>query len=196
MAQRLEQQIKFIMEIDKAKQVFRQNLLLDGTRNENDAEHSWHLAVMALILYEHVDNKNLDLLKVLKMVLLHDIIEIYAGDTYCYDEVAILDKEDREKKAASIVYGILPEDQAREYITIWKEFESESTPEAHFAAALDRLQPLILNYNTEGYTWKKYNISSDKVIKRNDKIVHSSETLWQYARDIINQAISKNYLQK
>ncbi len=195
MPERLEKQIKFIMEIDKAKQVFRQNLLLDGTRHENDAEHSWHLALMALVLSEYADYK-IDLPKVIKMVLIHDIVEIYAGDTYCYDEVGYLDKEEREMQAASAIYGLLPDDQALEFMELWQEFEGESTAEARFAAALDRLQPLILNTYTDGYTWKKHDIDSSKVRKRNEKIAHTSQTLWEYAKSLIDQAIHKGDLRE
>lgn len=152
-AKRLTQQISFILEIDQLKQIYRQNLILDGSRRENDAEHSWHLAMMAVVLQEYA-SEPVDLSRVLQMVLLHDIVEIDAGDTFCYDVQAGLDKHEREQKAAKRIFGLLPSDQGEELKNLWLEFEAGESPEARFAAVLDRLQPFLNNYHTEGGTWR------------------------------------------
>jgi putative hydrolase of HD superfamily len=191
---RLEEQIQFIVEIDKLKKVYRQTMLTDKSRQENDAEHSWHLAVMAMLLSEHAAAKELDLLKVLKMVLIHDLVEIDAGDTFCYDEKGNLDKAEREQKAADRIFSILPEDQAEELRQLWEEFDEMETPESQFAAALDRLQPLIHNHNTDGGTWTKYGIQKEKIIQRNKHIYNGSPKLWEYATEILEQAIEKGWI--
>ncbi len=191
--EKLKKQLEFIIEIDKLKQVFRQSFLTCEPRHENDAEHSWHLAVMAILLAEHAEG-NVDVSKVIKMVLIHDIIEIDAGDTYCYDDVAGLDKAEREQKAAVRLFHILPSSQAEELNNLWQEFEERQTPEARFAAALDRLQPLLLNYLTEGKSWQAHGINSEQVLKRNRHIGDSSPALWAYAEGIIEDAVAKGYL--
>jgi len=192
--ERLEKQIRFIVEIDKAKTVFRQTVLMDGSRNENDAEHSWHLAVMAMLLLEYPKEQGLDELKIIRMALLHDLVEIDAGDTFCYDEVGAMDKEEREKKAAERIFSLLPVDQAREFRAVWEEFEARNTPESRFAAALDRLQPILHNYHTKGHSWIKHGIKKDQVLQRIKPIAESSETLWEYAKDIIEDAVHKGFL--
>ncbi|MCX7920923.1 MAG: HD domain-containing protein [Clostridia bacterium] len=192
--ERLKKQLEFILEIDRLKHIFRQNYLSDGSRNENDAEHSWHIAVMAMLLSEHISAENIDILKVIKMVLIHDLVEIDAGDTYCYDEKAGMDKAEREQKAADRLFGILPEDQTQEFMELWEEFEKQSTPESRFAAVLDRLQPLMLNYNSEGKSWKKHNISADKVLKRNEMVQDASPEIWDYIEGIISEAKKAGYL--
>lgn len=194
--ERLFKQIEFIVEIDKAKQIFRQNVVIGTTRNENDAEHSWHLAVMAIILSEYSTSKDLDVLKVIKMVLIHDLVEIYAGDTFCYDEKANEDKEQREQCAARRLFSILPSDQIKEMDELWREFEEAKTPEARFAICLDRLQPLILNYNTEGHTWKKPGVTSAMVLKRNEPMQDNTHSLWEYVKEVIEDSIQKGYLQR
>ncbi len=191
--QRLQQQIAFIVEIDKMKNIYRQNYLIQGERNETDAEHSWHMAVMALLLAEHVDTP-LDPFRVAKMALVHDLVEIDAGDTYCFDQDGLVDKETRERKAARRLFGMLPEDQATEFAAIWEEFEDGVTPEAKFAAALDRLQPLLLHLNTEGRSWKEHGITSAKVIERNQKTKEISANLGKLVAELIEQAIQKEYL--
>jgi len=153
--ERLQRQIGFLIEIDKLKQVYRQTLISDGSRQENDAEHTWHLAMMAITLAEYTNNPELDLLRAVKMLLVHDLVEIDAGDTYAYDEQGHLDKEEREQKAAARIFPILPVDQAEELYGLWMEFERGQTPEARFANACDRLLLLLLNYRTEGILWKK-----------------------------------------
>ncbi|AUS95909.1 phosphohydrolase [Clostridium thermosuccinogenes] len=194
--ERLEKQVEFITEIDKLKHINRQTILMDGSRHENDAEHSWHLAVMAMLLSEHAVDKNIDLLKVIKMVLVHDLVEIDAGDTYCYDEKACEDKAEREQKAANRLFNILPEDQAREIRKLWEEFEERKTPEACFASALDRFQPLLHNYKTQGKSWREHGVTKDKVIKRNKAIEDGSVTMWEYAERFINESVEKGYLGK
>ncbi len=137
---RLDRQLQFIIEIDKMKQIFRRTLLTDGSRQENDAEHSWHLSIMAVLLSEYSAVRDIDLLRVIKMALIHDLVEIDAGDTYCYDEKGYEDKEEREKKAAARLFSLLPEDQAAEIWELWREFEELSTPESRFAACMDRFE--------------------------------------------------------
>ncbi len=196
MQERLLQQIKFITEIDKLKQVFRQNIVIGTKRNENDAEHSWHLAVMAMIFSEYSIEKNIDIFKVIKMLLIHDLVEIDAGDTFCYDEKGYEDKDEREQKAAQRLFNILPFDQAHEFYKLWQEFEKLRTPESRFAACLDRLQPLILNYNTHGHTWKKPGVTSEKVLKRNGLLKENAPELWKYMIEVIEDAITKGYLKR
>lgn len=190
----LEKQMRFIVEIDKAKSVFRQTVLMDSSRNENDAEHSWHLAVMAMVLLEQAKGQRLDELKIIKMALLHDLVEIDAGDTFCYDEVGAMDKAEREKKAAERIYALLPEGQGREFKALWEEFEARNTPEARFTAALDRLQPILHNYYTNGHSWIKYGIKKEQVMQRIRLIAESSETLWEYAKGIIEDSVKKGLL--
>lgn len=192
--ERLERQLRFIVEIDKIKNVFRQTFLTDGSRKENDAEHSWHLAVMAVLLKEYAAEPGLDLERVIKMVLVHDIVEIDAGDTFCYDEKGAEDKREREEAAAARIFGMLPPDQARRTRELWEEFEAMETPESRFAAALDRLQPLLHNYNTGGATWREHGVTSDRVLQRNSHMADGSPALWEYAEALIRDAVDKGYL--
>ncbi len=196
MKERLKRQIDFIVEADKLKQIYRQNILLDKSRQETDAEHSWHLALMVILLSEHVEQEKIDILRVIKMVIIHDIVEIDAGDTYCYDAVGCLDQNSREQKAAARLFGMLPVDQAEEFKSIWEEFEEKITPEACFAGALDRLQPLLLHYYTKGQSWKENKITSEKVIKRNKDTQNISRNLGDFVEELINDAILKGYLCK
>lgn len=191
---RLRRQIEFLLEIDKLKGIVRQTLLTDGSRRENSAEHSWHLAVMAMVLSGYAKEEKIDLLRVLKMVLAHDLVEIDAGDTYCYDEDGNIDKLEREKKAAERIFGLLPEEQAAEFRELWDEFEARETAEAKFAAALDRLQPLLNNYRTYGQMWQKHGIGSGQVIARNEHIDEGAPALWEYAAELIRDAVAKGYL--
>ncbi|HEY8422041.1 MAG TPA: HD domain-containing protein [Thermoclostridium sp.] len=190
---KLRKQISFIVEIDKLKNVYRQSYLADKSRHENDAEHSWHLAIMAFLLAEHVDEK-VDILKVMKMVLMHDLVEIDAGDTYCYDEKAKQDKREREEKCAKRLFEMLPEEQCREMYELWEEFEQMETPEAKYAAALDRLQPVLLNYTSEGKSWKEHGIRIDQVLGRNGRIQNSSKKIWGFVEDLLHDAVEKGYL--
>ena len=192
----LEQQIQFIIEIDKLKQIYRRTYLMDSSRRENDAEHSWHLAMMAMLLKDSAESQNLDIFHIVKMVLIHDIVEIDAGDTYLYDEKAALDKEEREQEAADRLFGLLPDEQGRELRALWDEFEEKTTPEAKFATSLDRFQPLLHNYTTKGKSWQEHGVTSDKVLKRCSEIQIGSPTLWKYAEGLIHQAVEKGYLKQ
>ncbi|HIH98108.1 MAG TPA: HD domain-containing protein [Thermoplasmata archaeon] len=193
---RLKRQIEFIVEIDKLKNVYRQTFLINGSRKENDAEHSWHLAMMAILLSEYAEEKKIDILRIVKMVLIHDLVEIDAGDTYCYDVEKNKSKKEREKKAANRLFRLLPRDQGKEYLRLWGEFERNETPEACFAAALDRLQPLIHNYLTEGKSWIEHGVTSGQVIARNKHIKKGAPILWDYAEQIIRDSVNKGYLVK
>ncbi len=193
--ERLEKQIAFIVEIDRLKRIFRQTYLTDASRKENDAEHSWHLAVMALILLEHAGGPAPDILRTVSMVLIHDIVEIDAGDTFCYDDAGAKDREARERRAADRLFAILPPDQAAEFRALWEEFEARRTPEARFAAALDRLQPLLHNYITGGKSWQEHGVTADRVVERNRHIAEGSEALWGYAASLIGDAVKKGYLE-
>ena len=193
MNQRLHEQIQFLIEIDKLKHVFRRTRLLNGSRYENDAEHAWHLAMMVMVLHEH-SNQPVELSKVVKMVLIHDLVEIDAGDTFLYDEKNIISKQEAETKAAVRIFGLLPDDQRRELIDLWEEFERKQTPEARFAAALDRLEPLIQNAHTEGHAWIKYGITKNQVINKNKPpVIGGSEELWTYAENMIEESANKGY---
>jgi putative hydrolase of HD superfamily len=189
----LEKQVRFVVELDKLKRVHRRTLLMDGSRHENDAEHSWHLALMAIVLCGYA-RESVDMLKVLKMALLHDIVEIDAGDTFCYDTEGEQHRLAREQKAADRIFGLLPAQQAREFHALWREFESRRTSEAKFAAALDRLHPLLHNYYTHGHAWQQYSVTSRAVLEKNKRIEDGSPVLWAYARRLIEDAVKKKYL--
>lgn len=191
--ERLAAQLAFIAEIDKLKHVLRQNLLLDGSRRENTAEHTWELAMMALVLVEYA-GEPVDLLRVLKMLLIHDLVEIDAGDTFAYDDQGHLDKEERERQAAARIFGLLPAEQAQEIAALWDEFEANETAEARFALALDRLQPMIHNYRTEGAAWKKNGVSGAKALARAESITRGSKVLGEFARKTLLDAMAKGYL--
>ena len=193
--ERLERQIAFILEIDKIKHIFRQNLLVDGSRRENDAEHSWHLALMAMILEEY-SAKPINVSRVIKMVLIHDLVEIDAGDTFCYDAKAGEDKEEREIAAAKRLYGMLPVEQRDEFMGLWQEFEERKTPEAQFAACLDRLQPFLNNYHTQGGTWRMHNIHSGQVRERAVAINEGAPRLGEYVRLLIEDAVAQGILKQ
>lgn len=193
-AERFRKQMDFVIEIDRLKQVFRQTYLMDETRKENDAEHSWHLAIMAVLLAEYSNHPGIDLARVLTMVLIHDIVEIDAGDAYCYDDGAQAGKLDREMMASQRVFGMLPDDQAERMRALWNEFEAGETPEARFAAALDRFQPLLHNYRTRGKAWIEHGINSGQVMRRCSPIGDGSEELWRAARALIMDAVEQGYL--
>ncbi|MNN29411.1 5'-nucleotidase [compost metagenome] len=191
---RLQQQMEYIREIDKLKKVLRQSLLMDASRQENDAEHSWHLAMMAVLLQEYANEPLTDVPRILKMLLIHDIVEIDAGDTFAYDEMGHLDKRVREEQAANRIFGLLPEDQRDELLALWEEFESESTAESRYAASIDRLQPLLHNYHTEGAAWRRHGVKSSQVLKRISKLKDSVPELYEYAAGLIHDAVAKGYL--
>lgn len=191
---RFSQQIAFLLELDKLKNIYRQTLVLHEDRQENDAEHSFHLAIMAAVLAEHA-NEPVDVLHVMKMVLVHDVVEIDAGDTYCYDAKGNEDKLERELKAADRLFALLPEEQEKEFRSLWEEFEAKATPEAKFANALDRIQPMLLNYKKGGVSWMKHGISEEQVKNRNIPTVSAgSETIGEFAEEIIKAAKAEGYL--
>jgi putative hydrolase of HD superfamily len=192
--ERLRQQILFIQEIDDLKQILRQTVLIKDLRQENDAEHSWHLAMMVILLSDYSNDSNIDVLRTVKMVLIHDIVEIDAGDTFCYDAHDRKEKTEKEREAAIRIFGMLPDEQANEFRLIWEEFEEMETPEARFAAAVDRLQPLLLNYNTRGHAWLKHGVKRSQVIERNVHIEKGSVVLWEFAKQLIDDSIRKGYL--
>ncbi len=194
MNERFKKQLQFIIEIDKLKQIYRRTFIMDSSRTENDAEHSWHLALLVILLSEYAAEQGLDLHRVLKMVLIHDIVEIDAGDTYLYDQQAAQDKAEREQQAADRLFGLLPEDQAQELRELWDEFEARESPESKFAASLDRFQPLLHNYYTKGISWQKHGITSDQVIARCAHIQDGAPLLWEYAENLIQQAVEQGYL--
>lgn len=192
---RLQQQLNFLYEIDKLKTIFRRtNLISEPNRLENSAEHSWHLAFYVLILAEYA-NAKLDMLRVLKMVLLHDIIEIDAGDTFCYDLAAHDDKPEREQRAAQRLFGLLPEDQRAEFMALWEEFEERQTPEAKFAGSVDRLQPVLHNYISGGGSWKRHGISRGQVEHRMEPMKDGSLSLSELVRQVIDDAVMNGILQ-
>ncbi len=191
---RLEKQLQFIIEIDKLKHILRQNSLMDSSRQENDAEHSWHLAVMAILLAEYAKGKGIDIFRVVKMVLIHDLVEIDAGDTYCYDDVSIQDQKERETKAAERIFNLLPADQAKEIRALWDEFEARSTPESRYANALDRLQPFLLNYHTDGHSWQDHGVKRGQVITRCQPIEDGAPALWDYVAVRIEDAVRTGVL--
>jgi putative hydrolase of HD superfamily len=193
---RFSKQIQFIIEVDKLKQIYRQTFLADGSRRENSAEHSWHLALMALLLEEYAADSPIDISKVVRMVLIHDLVEIDAGDTFCYDEAANGNKPQREKQAANRIFGLLPVDQGEALHSLWQEFECGDTVEARFARALDRTQPVLHNYLTNGAAWQAHGVRSAQVIERNQHIEQGSSRLWRYIRGIIDEAIDCGYLEK
>jgi putative hydrolase of HD superfamily len=191
--ERFERQIRFILEIDKLKGIVRRTYLLNVDRAENTAEHSWHLAIMAILLAEHA-NEPVDVARVVKMVLVHDIVEIDAGDTYFYDTAAELDKHERERAAAERIFGLLPSDQGRELRELWEEFEAHETTDARFALALDRFMPQLHNYHTQGRSWVEHGISADRVLERNAAMAEGSEKLWECARALLNDAVVRGFL--
>ncbi|HIZ66347.1 MAG TPA: HD domain-containing protein [Candidatus Blautia pullicola] len=193
MEERLKKQMEFLLEVDKLKFIQRQTYLSDGKRKENDAEHSWHLAMMAVLLAEH-SNEELDLVKVITMVLIHDIVEIDAGDTYAYDAAGNESKRQREVKAADRIFHILPQDQAKKLRDIWEEFEAYETPEAKFAHVCDNVQPLMLNDATEGLSWKEHEVKKSQVLARNQRIAQGSVTMRNYVDEMINKNVESGNL--
>ncbi|HKO77566.1 MAG TPA: HD domain-containing protein [Flavobacterium sp.] len=191
----LLKQVSFIKEIDKLKYIQRKTKLFNSDRNENDAEHSWHLAMMTIVLAEHSD-KPIDVLKVLKMVLIHDIVEIDAGDVFLYDTTKSHTNTDEELIAAKRIFGLLPTEQAEEFIAIWTEFEDGITDEAKFAKSMDRFEPLLQNTSNNGGTWAEYNVPYQTVYDKKKAIKDGSETIWNYAENLINESVDKGILKK
>lgn len=190
----LRKQLEFVVEIDKLKQIFRRNLIIDGTRRENDAEHSWHLAIMAILLQEHAKNKNFSLEKVLKMVIVHDLVEVYAGDTFAYDVAGNEDKNAREDAAAEKLFSMLPKNQGDEIRSLWKEFDEEKTPDSRYAAALDHLQPFIHNVFTDGHTWRSGNVKKEQVYQRMKIVMDELPDLKPWMEEQIESGLSKGWI--
>ena len=193
MDERLKKQMDFQLEVDKLKFITRQTYLSDGKRKENDAEHSWHLALMAVLLQEY-SNQKVDLAKVITMVLIHDIVEIDAGDTYAYDAEGNKSKRRREEKAADRLFGMLPEDQGRKFRELWEEFEAYETSEAKFAHVCDNVQPLMLNNATDGLAWREHQVKKSQVLNRNRRVGEGSEIMRAYIEEILNKNVESGNL--
>ncbi|MGL6173701.1 MAG: HD domain-containing protein [Cellulosilyticaceae bacterium] len=192
--ERLKKQMEFLIEIDKVKNIFRMSYVTDKSRHENDAEHSWHLGIMAFIFSEYVE-EDVDINKVMKMVLIHDLVEIYAGDTFAFDEKGYEDKAEREKLAADKIFGMLPEDQGVELRALWDEFETGETKEAKYGDMLDRMQPLLLNYVTQGGSWSEHSIPVEKVYKRNEiTLKEGPQALKDIVNYVIDECVAKGYI--
>jgi len=192
--ERLERQIAFMREVDKLKTIFRQTYLMDASRHENDAEHSWHIALMAWLLEEHRGPEKVDVLRVMKMLLIHDVVEIDAGDTFAYDVQGHEDKLEREMKAANRIFGMLPPDQSAEMMELWLEFERRETVEARYAAAMDRIQPLLHNYYTEGKAWREHQVTSGRVLERIRFLEKEVPELYGLVTGLVHDAVAKGYL--
>jgi putative hydrolase of HD superfamily len=193
--ERLQRQIAFLTEIDRLKRVLRRTSIVGGERRENSAEHSWHIAVAAMILAEHA-NEPVDLLHVLKMLLVHDIVEIDAGDTFAYDVGAQEDKLQREQAAAERIFGLLPVDQAAEVMALWEEFDAAETREARFANAVDRLLPVLHNMSNGGGTWREHSVDIAAVEHRLSPIGDGAEALWGYVQDMLVSALAQGMIRR
>lgn len=192
---RLQAQLTFLLEIDRLKRILRRTSLVGGDRRENSAEHSWHLAVMALVLAEYA-NEPVDLLHTLKLLLVHDIVEIDAGDTFAYDVQANLDKEAREQAAAERIFGLLPAEQCEEFRSLWEEFDARQTPEARFANALDRMMPSLQNYENGGGTWRLSGVDLPAVLDRLRPIDDGSHALWRYVETMLADAVARGMIRR
>ena len=190
MSERLEKQLEFILEIDKEKNIFRQTHLSEHGRNENDAEHAWHMAIMAYLLQEYA-NEKVDILKVIMMCLIHDVVEIDADDTYAYDEENLKTQKAREDAAKERIYSLLPDDQKQKLIDLFDEYEDNQTPEARFAHVMDNLQPLLLNHSNDGGDWRAHQVSAKQIYKRQEKAKAGSERLYEVIDKIIQDNIAK-----
>ncbi|MGA2961662.1 MAG: HD domain-containing protein [Candidatus Korobacteraceae bacterium] len=190
---RLDQQLSFVLEIDKLKTILRQTLLTDSSRRENSAEHSWHLAIMSFLLAEY-SPEPVEILRVMKMLLVHDLIEIDAGDTFAYDVAGNLGRAEREQRCAERIFGMLPVEQGRELRALWEEFDAFKTPESKYANALDRLQPLLHNSRTEGGTWRIHSVTLDQVHRRMEPIRTALPELWPVVTRIIEDACARGWI--
>ena len=193
--ERFEKQKQFVLEIDQEKKILRQTHLTGGGRRENDAEHAWHMAVMAYLLREYA-NEPIDLAKTLMIILIHDVVEIDAGDTYAYDESGKATQREREEAAAERIFGLLPEDQGRELRDLFEEFEAYETPEARFAHTMDNFQPVLLNDSNGGGDWREHGVCRSQIEKRNEKTGTGSREIWEYMREIIEKNVRKGNLRK
>jgi putative hydrolase of HD superfamily len=186
----LTRQIQFIVEIDKLKSVIRKSKLFKSDREENDAEHSWHLAVMGMVLADH-SNEQVDILRVLKMLLIHDLVEIDAGDVFVFDTVARSRNVAVEVEAARRLFGLLPPEQSEEFLSLWSEFEKGETPEARFAGAMDKLEPVLQNISNNGGSWTEFNVDLEEVLDINKSIREGSAVLWNHAHSLIVRHFNK-----
>jgi putative hydrolase of HD superfamily len=191
---RFKKQMEFILEVDKLKHVLRQTILMDRSRRENSAEHSWHIALLVPVLAEYAKETDIDMFHVMKILVIHDLVEIDAGDTYCYDDKGREDQTQREEIAADRIFGLLPAEQATEFRALWDEFEKRETPESGFANALDRVQPFLHNYFTDGQTWQANNINSRQVHERMRPVKDGAPDLWDYVNTLIEDAVKKGIL--
>ncbi|MDD3183719.1 MAG: HD domain-containing protein [Anaerostipes sp.] len=192
---RLEQQLQFIVEIDKVKKITRQTYLADLSRKENDAEHSWHMALMAFILKEYA-NEEVDVLHVIEMLLIHDLVEIDAGDTYLYDEEARKEAAIREEKAAQRIFQMLPKEQEKYVYDLWREFEDRETPESKFANTLDRVQPILLNDAGDGLAWREHEVNIDQVMTMNHRTKDGSNVLWNHLLEIFEKHMNQGNIKR
>ena len=195
MEERLKRQLDFALEIDKEKNIFRQTHLSGHGRNENDAEHAWHMAIMAYLFKEY-SNEPVDIAKVMLMCLIHDIVEIDAGDTYAYDEEALKTQKVREDAAKERIFSILPEEQKEEFMALFDEFEEFATPESKFAHAMDNLQPLMLNNSNDGGDWRRHEVCVEQVYGRQNKTCLGSEKLYEVTKQIIEENIEKGNIKR
>lgn len=191
---RLEQQFAFLVEIDQMKSILRRNILIDRSRQEDDAGHCWHMAMTALVLREYAADSDVDMLRVLKMVLVHDLVEVYAGDTFCYDAAGNADKANREQLAADRLFALLPAEQGSAYRALWEEFDRMESADAIYAAAADRLQPFLLNYHTDGHTWKLGDIDTDMLYARLAPIGRGMPLVWQRVKQMIRSCQHKGMI--
>lgn len=190
---RMKQQLTFLMEIDKVKNIFRQTYLADGKRKENDAEHSWHLAIAAFLLKEYA-TEEVDVFKVIIMVLIHDLVEIDAGDTYAYDTAGAKTKRARELAAADRIFGMLPEDQGGYFRELWDEFEAYESADAKYAHLLDNFQPLLLNHESNGKSWSEHQVKKSQIYKRNERIAETSPEVWERMEQIVEEHIKLGHV--
>ena len=196
MTERLNRQLLFLAEADKMKSVLRQTRLADRSRQESDAEHSWHFALTAMTLYEYCGLKGVNIDRVIKMALVHDLVEIYAGDTFAYDAVGNDSKEEREKEAADKLFSLLPTEQAYEYRLLWEEFDLMQTPDAIYASAIDRLQSHHNIHLSGGYTWEIHGITADKIYKRMTPVKTALPELWEYVERTVKEGLVKGYIRE
>ena len=191
---RLQRQMTFILEVDKLKQILRQTPITNNSRQENSAEHSWHITLMGILLIEYAGDPQIDVLQIVKMLLIHDLVEIDAGDTFCYDDQAREDQHQRELQAAKRIFNLLPTDQAAQMMALWDEYETRQTINARYANALDRLQPILINYFRGGNAWQRHNVKRHQVVARNSWIKECAPKLWVYVKELIDDAVQKGFL--
>lgn len=192
-AEKIKRQLQFLLETDRMKNIERRNLIADGSRRENDAEHSWHLALFALVLAEYAPPET-DVNRAIRMAVVHDLVEVYAGDTFCYDKAAAADKKKREEAAARRLFGALPAGQGSELEALWREFDEESTPDARYAAACDRLQPFLLNYKTKGHTWNLTEVHAADVYERLRPVCEGMPALWDVVEFVVKDSVARGWL--